>query len=659
MNTKVMRITLFSLILILFSFISYANLNWVNYGNHQELGRSTGITDPLDFNRNLFFGSNYPYGDTNFTIIADTLVTSYFTPIIWNGVNGQNKILLFTNNYISKLGNNGQSEDTYYYYPTNSNIYGNPIAYSEVISGSYRHFVIYMTNLSNKYYISMTEIDDYGALTLYDSINLSFYNYSSVPTGEIFGNSGSAPYIWIAATTNGKVTQIEINTKIFINQTEGTNFTGYGYNPIIGVNKGLFADVNGDNYLDLIQIGYDYMKIFNTNPNISTTTCSVSLATNSGKITKPAIGNIGTYGGNPEIITVESDEEGTAADPRINIYDANCNLLFTEVFTATYNRAPSNAAVCDINHDGLNEVCIVITRNMTTAVVNEPSQLYCYNQYYAKIINTQFDTKYVRPTILSCGEYDDTNDYSEIMIGGSIWSIYNSTKNLSAIYNFSGLILADTGYLPVEITLRDPAFKDIFQYSRSDYASYITLSSGAGTCGDGICQITENLWNCFTDCANPNITGLVGNVINQGQCLNDSWCLSGDCDEQSNTCRGRTPNSACSSDNQCSSGDCLSTKICANDDLVDIIQRGTQSLGFRSVASKLLLAFIIIVTLTVVFAIMFYQWSAVAGAVIGFILGLCVCIFVFGWIAVWFLIVLILLIIAIVAITMFWGGGNN
>ena len=658
MKTQVRRLTLFFSILIIFSSFVFANLNWVNYGNHQELGRSTGISDVLDFNRNLFFGSNYPFGDTNFTVIADTLVTSRFTPIIWNGLNGQNIIMLFTNSYINKLDNNGQPEDTFYYYPTNANIYGNPIAYSEVISGSYRHFVIFMTNLSAKYYINMVEIDDYGALSLYDTINLSFYNYTSVPTGEIFGNSGSAPYIWIAANTNGKITSIEINTKTFTNQTGGANFTGFGYNALIGVNKGLFGDVNGDNYLDLVQVGYDFMKIFNTNPNISATTCSVGLATNTGKITKPAIGNIGTYGGNPEIIVVESDEDNTAASPRINIYDANCNLLFTEIFTATYHASPSNPTVCDIDHDGLNEVCVVITRNMTTSVpAGDFSQLYCYNRYYTKIINTQFDRKLVNPTTLSCGEYEDSNDYSELMIGGSIWSIYNSTKNLSAIYNFSGLIHTTTAYLPVEITLRDPAFKDIFQYSISDYASYITLSSGAGTCGDGICQVNENLWNCFQDCANPNLTGLAGNIENNDQCLNDSWCISGVCDELSHTCVGLPPESLCTEDNQCSSGECTTSGLCTKEDNVAIILSAVESLGFRSWQSKLLFGLLLILVMVGICAGGLAYIGGVTGAVIGSILGsiigILINIFVFGYIAI-FIFISIIIIISIIALILYF-----
>jgi hypothetical protein len=642
MNTKVMRITLFSFILLLFSIsitaLDTVTTSWNGWGNSGQI-----YLLALPYYNNIYFASQSPFGNTNFTKISKA-ITNTFVPVIDDfNSDGRNEIVSWTNSTISLISDNGITLSSI---TVNGSMCGSGGIVNKY-DNQYRQVIGVMRYTSGIYNIYTFNIS--GGTIIIDDIEvlLTVKTSSCVVLGGlgIITSTNTNDGIVYIPYTDGNILKYNTRTgdKTDIDTESLTLFWVRNYLGS-GMSAGRLTTESTTHITFLGEISSKtYIIDFNTQSESYTKfqADSSNVLAESGV----AIANIGDPTSNNEYIV---ELGAVASTNKVSKYFVFDDVGTQKLYVAGGSTQSSHGTVGDVNQDGLNEYCFCYD-----------TQFWCYDYTYTKIINVNFSVSGNCQKYVALGEYVNNNSYMEVITREGVWGIPENNLNMTLYYNFSmGSSIAQL--FPIEIKIKETHEKDILYVSGTNLG-YFTGNGTLGICGDGTCIYPETVWSCVIDCVyNGTIpNGSIGNVENQGQCLNDSWCISGDCDEQSSTCRGRTPNSACSSDSQCSSGDCLPSGICANDDNVDIIQRGVEFLGFRSVASKLLLAFMIIITLAVVFAIMFYQWSAVAGAVIGFILGLCVCIFVFGWIAVWFLIVLILLIIAIVAITMFWGGGNN
>ena len=127
------------------------------------------------------------------------------------------------------------------------------------------------------------------------------------------------------------------------------------------------------------------------------------------------------------------------------------------------------------------------------------------------------------------------------------------------------------------------------------------------------------------------------------------------CNAFSRRCVGKPEGTFCTAGNQCSSGTCDANHLCEGEDIVEIISNGIVAFGFKSAASKMLFAFIIIIVSTITMT----YFAGIVGAVIGFIMGLFATVFVFGWIAVWFLFGLFFILIIGIFLTIFLGKGRE
>jgi hypothetical protein len=640
------KISIFLIIFMLLSITTVsANTFWKTWGNAGAIqGSSTYITS------NILFASNFPNGNTNTTNITIASSNSY-TPII-DDVNrdSQNEIITFSGSNVVLYDNNGVYLDTY---SLPNNICGQPAeiskysdSYNQVVlmTTSFGGYTIYVLNFSgNTIALDESKI----VLTVKTSTCNVLGGLASSNPSEVFipyTDNVVLAYDYKTDSTREPSNCAPTDTA----QSDTANLKG-------GMSWGKQADGHSMGCWVAKNSGNTVPKLIVF--DMLTDDCyyvTVDTAVN-GENWTCAFANLGSPSSPSEYIVENFQTETTSRTTYI--FDNSLNKVQT---ISRADAQSSKAIVGDWNgQDGINEL-ILCTNNIMYVYD------YNYNNTWKGLTRINAGDCYGFSAV---GEYFDnrtdtsTPNYAEFITAGGMYQYSSFNNNMSKIMDF-GLTLTKGMFLPVAVKNRANFTKDLVYVSATQIKLY--LSSGNATvCGDGTCGNGENVYNCFSDCYYLNNTiptnETVGTLPPNAQCSEDSWCASGNC--ENGFCTGLPSGASCTYNDQCTSRVCLSTNICKATDFVDNTQSFVELVGFRSTASKLFLSFVFVVLGAVLLGATLLSLGTAAagiGAIIGGFFGMCLSIFVFGWMAVFFIVLTVLLIIMLVFLySIVIGGGGQ
>lgn len=613
-------------LLCLCSFSVYANPNWNSWGN-------AGIDYSGTFFDNLLFGSNYPQGNLNFTLVSVTNNQGY-TPLVQDfNYDGQNEIATFYASNVKLYDNRGTVLSSY---DVNGTIVSNAVVTN--IDQDYYPEMAFMTSVTGGYRFYILEAEE-SVLTLKANY---FYSYGTTMTGSLFGGIDAATNgdVYVVTTPNDVIKfNYLTNTSTIYNRTfasysavqsaAGSYFYGSGVSSgkINGILNIYWVASPGGSGTPIRAMRFD------TNTNtISYKASTIVTGAAAVENYEAMFVNIGSPSSDPEVVIYEGATNGNQATLDVMDYSLS-NILYSKNAHQEQN-IPQYPAVADINKDGSNELCVWFrdTRNIS-----------CYSSAGATVTTSQFT--YPPTSFIAIGTYVSDDPFMNIITARGIYA-FNTTGNSTLVYPF----LTNTStcmILPVAIENKASYKKDILSICGSEMNYYIG-SATAAVCGNDICEYSETVFNCFDDCFDTTTNATVGNIPAGGQCLDNSWCASGICD--AGVCTGLPAGAACTSDNQCASGDCTENNICGLTDNVQVLGTLVELLGFRSALSKILLSLIIIIASTIagagiMFSVAPSPGTAMIGALLGMVVGLIAVVVVFSWLGVFFLFAFFFLLI--------------
>lgn len=616
------------------------NTVWGTWGNAGLAFSGTGA------NSYLFFGSNFPawtdMNNVNFSTITISQGTD-ISPLVDDfDLDNQNEIIIASSGILYAYDNAGQLTDSY---GLNGSVCGQP-CYTNVDGDSRQEIAVMMKTglFYNMYFLNLVD----GAFSLkrkshavgtilgvtpscYLSCGSDYANPDEVYTPLtdsdmlIYDYGSDSSSVVDSGLTQ---TLTKLNGVPYINGgISSSKFTSSGYHNVCYI-----AKTAAESTYKIV--------LFDTQAESFTIGTYSSSATANGNHTC-TIANIGAAGAQ-EVITTES--QPTQSVRRLTVWDSSLTSKLELAGSGTASSPKGLYAVGDINHDGANEMCYLIDDRMID----------CYNSAYALTMRINLTSGSNISGYFAIADFDNSNNMSEIITNAGIFKVTNGS-NTTIIHDF-GLFGSLGAFAPVRIQSRTQSIQDLLFYSTTQMILY----SSAGTptvCGNGVCELGENVFNCAADClVVTNETALnetIGFLPTNADCFTDTDCYSGKC--VAYMCEGLPQGASCNASEQCSSGTCNNQGFCTK---VDIIQ-GTNNFlaltGWGSPLGKMLFSFVIIIALMILGG--FYL--GFLGAGLGAFIGICASTLVFGWLAIWFLFTFVLVIVASVFLGFIFGIGTT
>jgi len=656
-SPKTIRMTAVSLMaVILFSIVVFARDDWLMYGG------SDGFSGQ-SYNNFLFMGSNSPTGSTNF---SSFLITqgSTFTPLI-DDVNNDHEqdIIQYDGQTIFVYNSQGNYQDSYDL-PTGQGFYGNGCIFN--YDANYLNEIAVMsksgTGGSVVYYMNIFNFDD--NLKLYSVKNFTLNSYPAILSNLFCGDGYRqwkfySPMYNTSAGKYANILEYDLETetiKIYSNGDSAYNtmsmLTSYGKH------KNSAGSMTIDSYPSIFFVmrlaGSSIYRLagFNTESNTWYSAVTIGDTGDDTDNVEVIVANLGSPSSSRELIISNNGGTGIGL-VATSVYDYNLNLKFSydSQQSVVNTTAPT---VCDINHDGLNELVDIGFKPQKVVAFGFDGEVILNSSMYPSFGYASRTDMYI-----TCADFILNNSYNEIITYEGIYEYDGVSWNLS-----NDLDISSTDGQIIPVRLRN-ILTDVDNLIFWDNVSMnIFISSAVTDCGNGICEIGENQFSCYADC----YTGETGNqvpqfsILNGYTCLNDSYCLSGICDLISNTCIGKSQGSECTLDSECTSGVCENF-ICTQVDMKDNIEDWFTRFGFRSALSKILLALVIIVAFTLGAGSTGYgtggKFGGALGGFVGFVASLFVTILVFGWLGIWIVFMMVLFVtVGMVFFLKFGSGGG-
>lgn len=644
----------FLFILILGS-IAFANPNWYTWGN---VGADFAGTQA----DNILFGSNYPQGNLNFTKNSLGIGTNT-TPIVADLNNqGENNVYLFDGNILYQISNEGDIINSIVM--TTGNFCGGAVVMNQGNDLDLELFAI--TDDGSDYYINMfSQGESTGITTLENSAiiaNTLTITEIDCNLHGLFGQDNIYSII-IDATNPGfenLVMSIDISTLAF---DVPLTVTAPRTEPFIGINDrntpigySNIADWDKDGNTEMswaVSDGGLTDDLYIIEYEIETETYRSFMAeSNTNGDVMVAFANIGAPATVLELIVTNMEIDPNEGG-QTKVYDTSLN---TQITMETCSNQMTFPSVADINKDGNNEICTMCYPGAGTP------RLICYDSIGTQTINYNLSESFWQDNdYMALGEYNDSNNYLEVITGSGIFSLDNN-GNTSLDYDLDISVGLSGMYLPVSIENQAEFIKDLMYADSTNTIFYI--ASGTPTvCGNNVCESGETIFTCFEDCGagedtSTNLTQ--GNFGNGQKCSTSDDCY-GNLTCTNNVCVGLSGGVACTFDFECRSGECNEFGFCDRLPVTDEIDQQLTLFGFGNTAGKLLIA-LFIVSIFTIGGLTTGGSVGVGGAIFGGILGLIISSFivilVFGWLGVWVIFTAVFIIIAMTALILFFGGGG-
>lgn len=353
------------------------------------------------------------------------------------------------------------------------------------------------------------------------------------------------------------------------------------------------------------------------------------------------------------------------------VYDDSFNLLFTQCTGGTECLAgsaivaySSKPAVGDYDRDGVTEYCYFY---------NDTSNDTNFKCYTNSFINPKFTTSF---NMLTTGMSHFPDEFYMANYNASAGTLYIGTKEgIFDIENEKKIFSTDFNYTstsvyfdPIIISYLDRSLFDSInvEWTGNPTLAYASLTNsfivasvlGVSFCGDLLCEGSETVFNCQSDCL-TNFTA--GGIPIGFECTDSANCTIGLC--RYGKCALAGTNEACNTDNDCVSNNCNDQLlVCAKATLWQNIDSGKdEQFGDDSNSNNLIAILIIIVaSVAVGIAIGKYGGGLLAGAVSALVFFVSSLFFaIVGWLSWYIVLVELILLVAFVVMGVLLGSRTS
>ena len=622
--------------IFLFSFtLTYANKDFSAWGN-------IGVDQGADAVSLLFFGSNFPQGNDNFTTIITPVEQEFFPFVVDLNYDGTNEIYTFHEDVITQFDEVGDiiTELTL----------DNTMCGHGVLLSYYGYLMIgVLSNTSTGYQINLIK-NSGGVMELYRSTS---YTTGTEHICNLFGGYVNALNyrldVYFIRNDNKVVTYSPIDDSFTVNDATPPTASapvkcgGSGLGGCQAYSQRL--STGGEPQLAWFVSGTK--KIITWKPISDSYDLS------------PAVGYdfddsqviMGSIGSGATVNVILNQYFVSSSNKELNIFDRDLNLLYKDTFPSGNFFRPT-PVICDYDQDGNNELCYL--RTSTIACVGN---LWTIEQEFNMTDNAWFNSS------MACGNYTNfISGYSEIITEQGIFEFNTTSGNMSIVQNFGYDLHANV--YPVQIVPKTTFSKDILISTESQLIYYIS-SGTAGSCGDGNCNAGETIFSCPTDCGvqdEEDTNTTEGSFGHNQVCSDDDDCFGTlICDNF--RCLGKSTGVNCSQDFECSSGSCNDIGICDRPDLLTNTDNFFIATGINSTGARLFIGLIIILIGMIIGAGTGATFGGVIGGIIlgvaGLLLSAIFVTVVLQLIGIWFLFIIILGLIIIIVLTVMFSGGNG
>jgi len=251
-------------------------------------------------------------------------------------------------------------------------------------------------------------------------------------------------------------------------------------------------------------------------------------------------------------ITLRYNLNGVVNNGGAYIYDLAGNELF-DISPVSKQNFTSNWMVGDFQKGGTNWACLLVEDNGAET-------FQCYDDTFTKVWNVNLSVTNttdinVTPSAVMA-DFDSNNSFMGFSTKEGIF-MYNTSGNTFYPIFTTGLVFSTTNNKSTMVTSfsRLPTSSPAVFYMDSTQGFIISNSEILVSCGDSICQDSENDFTCPQDCA-WNATG-TSNATGY-PCIEDSHCASGYC--ENGYCMTQLAGGVCNENSDCISGNCINGK---------------------------------------------------------------------------------------------------
>lgn len=495
------KIIIIPILVILFSCVVLANVDWSTWGANGYDG--AGIGDNL-----ILWASNYPQASDNLSNVSLTF-TTLFTPIVadWN-LDGHNEIFYFDSSNI-------------YIYDDDLELQ-HAINTGGTIRGMGCYFLYYDVIGAIAVIVDNTEVqiwlpvgypagDSVELVKTIDTTN----NYVTC-VGALLGE-GRENIVLNDGIDGFAIVDTRSNDVLEYDNAVGTpdlclldNSQSYNDYRNLYQNRHSLVDLDNDGKLEYVygykntagQLILNSYDVDSLSFDFKNQTYSDAGVLNDCSYFSLAVANIGSITSVPEIITMHSrDDFGIQS---IIVFDSNGN----NIYNVNGNGAKSflsfpSVANIDRDSQSLNEMCF-IQNDAGTGNVN----LSCVNSIYEYNLNYNFplfNESDLMHTYIGIGEYTDNNGQAfenlEVITGTGMYEIDDGNKELDSVMNFTDV--ESYNYTMVYLTeLRNRVLfqKDILLIG-GDTTRLLYEQATPSICGNLVCESGESILTCPQDCS--------------------------------------------------------------------------------------------------------------------------------------------------------------